>query len=522
MGFLKYFNRSLKYPLSVSFYFLLAGWTVVIFGIAFWSYNNIYDETVRLALREAYKGYEKDVMFRSWATMHGGVYVPVSDKTQPNLYLSQTKERDVLTPSGRKLTLMNPAYITRQVHELSYNQIGIRGHITSLRPIRLANSPDAWEVTALKSFERGSKEHYGFDLIKNQKYFRYMAPLVTEKGCLKCHATQGYNVGDIRGGISSTVPWANYQKSINSQLNMILLGYGIIWIIGFVGISIVKNRFIIYITRRDLYEEEMKDLNGELLESKKKIEDALVERNKYIDELMQLNKKLEKISSEKDKFFSIIAHDLKNPFSGFIGLTEMMADESQIFSKEQMINMSKDINSSANNLFQLLQNLLEWSQMQRGAVKYEPGNTNLLNAVLHNIEFLKHHIEHKQLHIRMNIEPHMEVYADQHMINSILRNLLGNAIKFTNHTGAISISAVEVENDFIRIAIQDTGIGMPESIFNNLFKLEAKIGRTGTDGEKSSGLGLLLCKEFVEAHGGKIWAESEDGIGTIFYLTLPK
>jgi PAS domain S-box-containing protein len=220
-----------------------------------------------MAKREAYKAYEKDVMLRAWATMHGGVYVPVTSETPPNPYLEGVKERDITTPSGRKLTLINPAYMTRQVHELSRTKLGIISHITSLDPIRKENAPDGWEKAALMSFELGVKEYSGFDTINTVRYFRYMAPLVTGEGCLQCHAVQGYKVGQIRGGISSAVPWAEYENSIGAQMSHVFIEYGLIWTLGIIGLYAFSRRLGKYLAQRDSDEKEIKQLNELLHEA---------------------------------------------------------------------------------------------------------------------------------------------------------------------------------------------------------------------------------------------------------------
>lgn len=510
-----------RYPITISFNLLLLSWSIIILGIIYWSWNSINSETYNLAQREAYKGYEKDVMFRSWATVHGGVYVQVTKETPPNPYLINIPERDITTPSGRKLTLMNPAYITREVHELSLKKIGIRGHITSLNPIREQNSPDDWEKKVLKLFNNGVKQYSGFDFIKGEKYFRYMAPLKTELGCLKCHAAQGYKVGDIRGGISSTIPWQSYQASISKQFTNVLIGYGLLWLIGFAGIYSVKRKFIIYIIRRDSVESEMKKLNEELRYSNLLIEENLKERNAFIEEIEGANNQLYKLNSEKDKFFSIIAHDLKSPFSALIGMTEILAEDSEDFSREERIKINNELHITAKNLFKLLQNLLEWSQMQNGIMAYNPQKINLIEIIKQNAEILGYKLKSKNINIEYEKEKDVFVFADENMINSIIRNILSNAIKFSNKDSVILVLFKQINSEMIEISVKDSGIGIPENLIAKLFKIDEKVGRPGVDGEKSTGLGLLLCKEFVEKHGGTIWVESKEQGGSTFHFTLP-
>ncbi|MBC8503702.1 MAG: PAS domain S-box protein [Chloroflexi bacterium] len=192
------------------------------------------EESTRIQARVAY---EKDVLFRRWNAGHGGVYVQISEETQPNPYLNDIEERNISTPLGKELTLINPAYMTRQVHELQLEQNGVLGHITSLNPIRLENAPDKWEINALEAFELGELEVSSIEVLDEKKYLRLMRPLITEQGCLLCHASQGYQVGDIRGGISVSVPMAPLMEIERGQiialwgghLSFLLLGFGAIF-----------------------------------------------------------------------------------------------------------------------------------------------------------------------------------------------------------------------------------------------------------------------------------------------------
>lgn len=515
------FNRDHSKNIVISIYFLILGWTLIIIGLAYWSYKNTYSGVTLLAQREAYKGFEKDVMFRAWTLMHGGVYVPVSLITQPNPYLSHVPERDITTPFGKKLTLMNPAYVTRQVHEISFAKNEIRGHITSLNPIRSENEADKWEINALRLFDKGVKEYFGIDTILGKKFFRYMAPLITEKSCLKCHESQGYKLGDIRGGISSSIPWDNYQASINKQTFQGIFSYGTVWLIGFVSLMFVKRRFVIYIIKRDEYENQMARLNEELIYSKTLIEEALIEKNRLVEELFELNTKLEKTNSEKDKFFSIIAHDLRSPFHGLMGITSMIMDDPESFTKEELVELNKQAHSSSSKLYKLLQNLLEWAQMKNGMLVYNPHKINLYELLLQNFLLKEEKSKQKEIKISLQVPQNIEVFADENMLNSIVRNLLSNAFKFTPQSGNITISCKMMDNNFIEVSVTDSGIGIPENIMQKLFKQDQKVGRAGLNGEESTGLGLLLCKEFVERHGGTISAVSNALSGTTFSFSIP-
>jgi PAS domain S-box-containing protein len=269
------------------------------------------------------------------------------------------------------------------------------------------------------------------------------------------------------------------------------------------------------------YNEKLQNTNKDLNESKKLLEKSLADKNKLVKELTKTSEDLAKTNSEKDKLFSIIAHDLRSPFQGFISLTEIVAANINDYTLNELSMFIRELNSKANNLFKLLRNLLEWSKMQRGNFNFEQIELDLYELAVRNIELIKSVAEKKDITIINNIKESQKVFVDENMINSVFSNLFTNAIKFTNKNGRVIVSSKEIENKMIEISIEDTGIGMSDSILNNLFKIQKKGGRKGTDGEESSGLGLLLCKEFIEKHSGTICAEGSEGEGSKFVFTLP-
>jgi len=233
-----------------------------------------------------------------------------------------------------------------------------------------------------------------------------------------------------------------------------------------------------------------------------------------------LNAELTKSIAEKDKFFSIIAHDLRSPFQGFIGLTEKMSEDISSFSADELVTLTHVMSQSAQNLYNLLQNLLEWSQFKKGSMSFTPQLLSLSKIVSKCIGQINQRMIQKGITTINEVPGNQEVFVDERMLNSILGNLHSNAIKFTPRNGTVTISSKKTEDQMIEISIKDTGIGIPKSMIEKLFEPLEKTGRKGTDGELSTGLGLLLCKEFVEKNKGKIWVKSEEGRGSTFYFTL--
>jgi len=247
----------------------------------------------------------------------------------------------------------------------------------------------------------------------------------------------------------------------------------------------------------------------------------ITKRQSAKEEIRLKNEELQKLNTEKDKLFSIIAHDLRGPLSSFMGLTEIMATDSQDFTPDQKKDLTLTMSNSARNIFNLLENLLEWSQMQRGNTAFNPQILGLMDVVNESAKIVVESARGKAIEIVVDITGEQKVFADINMLQFVIRNLVSNAIKFTPKGGRITISAGPGENHMIVIAVKDTGIGMGSEMIDNLFRIDIKSSRSGTEGERGIGLGLLLCKEFVEKNGGRIWVESEVNKGSTFCFTLP-
>lgn len=249
----------------------------------------------------------------------------------------------------------------------------------------------------------------------------------------------------------------------------------------------------------------------------KETEKELIKKNseieKYASELQVLNQ-------EKDKFFSIIAHDLKNPISGFLGLTEMVGERVESFSSDELKHYMSLMNTSAGQLYTLLINLLEWSKLQMGTVEFVPSSNNLRNLVSKIINQVNTLVKDKNISCVNSVPQDITFVFDLYMLETVLRNLVNNAVKFTKKDGSVVISA-EIKEGNAVISVKDSGIGMPPVLAAKIFSLKEVVSRKGTNGEPSSGLGLLLCKSFVEKNNGSIWFETEQNIGTVFFVSLP-
>lgn len=259
--------------------------------------------------------------------------------------------------------------------------------------------------------------------------------------------------------------------------------------------------------------EELKDVwtsYQQLLLSYKASEEEIKRKN---DELNELNE-------SKDKFFSIIAHDLRSPFQGLLGISNYLVEEFDSLDKDEFKEMILSLNEALHTQYKFLDDLLSWSRIQSGRMVIEPELLNLNDELQKVLRLFESNIKNKKINLTININSKQEVLADDDMLSLLFRNLISNAIKFTHSGGIVEITAFE-EDGAILVVVSDSGVGIKQENIAKLFRIDVQFSTHGTNKESGNGLGLVLCKEIVEKHGGKIWVESEINKGTQFFFTLP-
>ncbi len=302
-------------------------WTIVFWTIAilFILIGTIFENrrtAKSIALAHARESFQKDLLTRRWNSTSGGVYVLVTEKTKPNPYLLFVSERDITTPSGKNLTMINPAYMTRQLHELSLVTDGTTGHITSLKPIRPENKPDDWEAKALISFDNSKAEAYTVIEKDGENYLRFMRPLFTEKSCLQCHAQQGYSMGMVRGGISVIVPMPMWNKIA------VLSGYFLLWALGLLIIVFLWSKVNKAMNHRRQAEMDLAEVNRNL-------ENRICERTVEYEEL---NQQLQGEIVERSKVQIELEYSIKQWRETF----DIMSDFVSVHDKEmRLIKVNK-------------------------------------------------------------------------------------------------------------------------------------------------------------------------------------
>ncbi len=488
----------LKITLITFIWFVLIGTSVL------WNLRLIDRNINSLVMGQGQSFFEDVQTTRAWNASHGGVYVPVTERTKPNPYLEIENREIVIDSIGLTLTKVNPAYMTRQISEISSEKSFARYHITSLNPIRPANKADKWEEKQLRKFEEGEKE--SFEYIPLDSTYRYMAPLFVKENCLQCHKKQGYKLGDIRGGISIMLKSGSYIESAYNQKFNILIVHIIIFIFGATGLL-----FLLLNSRKQLnqIQEANKTINkkNEILNMHQKIlEDTSTQ-------LIQANK-------TKDQFFSIVAHDLRSPFNSILGFSEILVQKIEQKDYTDIEEYSNIINESANKTLSLLVDLLDWAGLQMKRKKFKPEKLSINKITNNVIAPLEANIKSKNILLKKEFESDIQVYADVNMINTVIRNLISNAVKYTPDSGEVIISA-GISHDYLKYSVSDNGVGIKEENIEKIFDLDEIFSTPGTNMEKGTGLGLVLSHEFIRLHEGVLTVESEQGKGATFSFVIP-
>lgn len=479
--------------ITKNYILLCAIWSCLVFlsGLFYaWVENQ---EINKSALTEARASFNRDLLFRRWAAGHGGVYAPVTEKNQPNPYLSHLPERDITTPSGRSLTLINPAYMTRQVHELSDELGGSQGHITSLQPLNPINAPDDWERKALELIALGEAEVVSVELFRGEKHLRYMRRMVAEKPCLGCHAIQGYKEGDVRGGISVSVPLAPYYLVSSASIRKISLGHLGIWLAGLISSFFLGYRIIL-----------------RQVESRSEIEAKLLQ-----------SQKMEAVGTMAGG----IAHDFNNILSIIIGYADIVKNE--VPDNKQIRDDIDTILTAAKRATDLITQLLSFSrQAEQQLITIQP-----YSIVNESLKLLRSIIP-RTVEIKTNLDPFVgTVLSDPTKIHQVLMNLCTNAVHAMDEKGIIEVKLERVEladsdippgkdlpaGPYMKLEVADNGTGMDDETRQKIF---APFFTTKERG-KGTGMGLSVIHGIAESHRGFITVDSELGRGSTFSLFLP-
>ena len=492
---------------------LVVAWIVLVAGLLAWDVYALRQVTRDSAINEARAHLKKDLAFRLWATTHGGFYVPTDDRTPPNPYLAHVPERDIETPSGRRLTLMNPAYAQRQRNEEFADMYGVAGHLTSLNVLRPENAPDSWERATLEALEQGEPEVHEFTEMNGEPHVRLMQPLIVQEGCLKCHGHQGYQVGDVRGGISVSVPMAPYLTKERQTLTTHIFSLSLLWVLGFVGIGLGSRELRQSIRERDQAEEALREERATLAQ-------RVAERTA---ELSRANAELERASRLKDEFLANMSHELRTPLNAILGMSEALQEQVYGPLNDKQSRSLRTVEQSGRHLLSLINDILDVSKIEAGKVELEIGSVSVEAVSQASLGLIKQAAHEKRITVNADFDnAPMTIQADERRLKQILVNLLTNAVKFTPEGGAMGL---EVSGDagegMVHFSVWDTGIGISQEDMAKLFKPFVQLDSSLSRQHSGTGLGLALVSRLTESHGGRVSLESKEGQGTRFTVSLP-
>ena len=477
---------------------LMGLWTILVGGVLAWTLFRHAVGTFEAAHLEARSAFEKDLVYRRWAAGHGGVYVPATDETPPNEHLSHMPERDITTPSGRPLTLMNPAYMTRQVHALGAGSYGLKGKITSLNPLNPDNAADDWETEALEAIKTGLSEVSSLEMMDGQEFLRFMGLLVTEEGCLNCHAKQGYKVGDIRGGISVSVPMAPRRAVAQQHVFSLAVGHSVIWLLGMAGIGVAGRRIAMRIRERDRAQEALERQH-------QRLEELVQERT---TQLRQTNIKL---TSEID--------DRKRLEQELLDISER---EQRRIGRELHDSLGQQLTGAA-IMSKVLQGKLDVASAEHGAEAAQI--TRLINEAIDQTRSLSRGLQPVDVESG-GLVPALEMLA------ASTRDLFGIDCTFTPDAdiqiedSAIGINLYRITQEAITNAIkhgQSKQIDISLSTDEGAYRLT--IASDGKDfplsADDTAGMGLRIMAYRAQAMGGTIDMSRGVGGGTIVSCRCP-
>jgi len=475
-----------------------AFWTAVIGSSLGWNIHLVGHTVERMAAVEARASFEKDLVYRRWNASHGGVYVPVTPETPPNPQLSGMPGRDVTTTDGRQLTLINPAYMTRQVQELGREQYGLKGHITSLRPLRPENGPDAWEAAALRRLEQGGTETLEVVERDGRQVLRFMGRLVTEARCLGCHAVQGYQVGDVRGGIGLTVELAPLQAASADQLRGLVVGHAAIWLLG-VGALLLAGQWLWRrVVEREAALTALHEAEGQLAHTRR----------------------LEAVG----QLAGGMAHDLNNMLAPVLthahGALEDLPPDHPV--REDLLQ----IVGAGERARAMLRRVLAFGRKQ--ALEVKPVDlAGLVGGLLPILRDVVGRLVRVETVLPAGLPP---VPADRGQLETTLVNLAANARDAMPGGGVLRVvlrdaTPVEIRTHagdgpprhLLALEVSDTGTGMDAAVRARLFEPFFTTKEQG----RGTGLGLASVHGVVKQHGGAVLVESAPGRGTTFRLLLP-
>jgi len=508
--------------------------------------NNVTKKQKLMVVEHAKNAFEKDLMFRKWIAMHGGVYVFPTKQTPPNPYLAHIPNRDLKTISGKELTLMNPAYVLRELMENFSGMYGEKGHITSLKLLNPKNKPDAWETKVLKKFDK--KKLTEFHEIYNyngKEHLRYMKALITKPDCLRCHIHQGYKVGDVRGGVSITIPMKKYnndsviEKEDIFYLHLTILIFSLL--LGF----IIYKKVLLTVKREIIIEQELVKSNKKLEKHKEDLESIVLQRTQeleYSNEELQVSidnlKQAQNHLVQTEKMASLgglvagVAHEINTPIglgitstTHFLTLTQKLKKlyENEQMSQEDFEDYIKNASQLAQITYENLKRSAElvksFKQISMDQTNEQKRKFNLKEYVKDTLLSLHNKIKHTKIKVELKCDANINIYSYAGRCSQIITNLIMNSLihGYDDDNGTINLN-FKVRNSILYFRYKDDGKGISKENLNKIFDPFFTTNRE----KGGSGLGLNIIYNIITQQlNGTIECSSEEGKGVEFIMIIP-
>lgn len=508
---------SIDEPIGLTAVILIVILSLLVGFSLYWNIQNIHYEKVQLAIAEARANWNKDQAFRGWATEHGGVYVAPNERTPPSPYLAHIANRDIVTTEGMKLTLMNPAYMMRQMTDEFEGTYGIKGSITGKILLNPANEPDEWERKVLDLYDHDPKEVIEQADINNEPYVRLMRPMIMKQGCILCHGHLGFKVGDVRGGVSVSIPLKPYFISADLSIDSIRITHMIVWLIGSVGV-------VLFVRSARRRENERHQLQSELQKNKDLLELRVEERTKELKikegELLKSQARemhINKMTS-LGEMASGMAHEINTPLQS-INLFSHKIKKNINNKKYDDINQSLvSVEKAVNKITSIIDSLRKMS----GDSHQDSYESVLIENIIEDVtEITEERYKLGNIDFTVNYDNNinkLELYCQPVQIGQILMNLLNNAYDevMVLDKKWIRIDVQELA-DTVAFVVTDSGEGVPVEIQNKIFEPLYTSKEIG----KGTGLGLSISSEIALKHGGNLHLDTSSP-NTRFVFELPK